>query len=206
MMIAFVAAVAASGQPTVPPAPQAPIIVYAPPRAADPAAQPAQAKPVDPAALASAKRLLAMMHMNQTIDRMIGSMVPVMAPAILGMLEHDDTTRAVMEKMESQPDGRNRLMAIFSDEFLKSLRARYPSIIDSAAQEYAATFTARELDQAIAFYSTPTGAKFLALQPQLQQTIGTRAGAIGREAGMEAGQRAMLRAVQDVLPSQKTGS
>jgi len=195
MMISILAASLATSQTALPPAPSPPPIVQAAPP-----------KPVDPAALASAKKLLGMMHLEQTIDRMMGSMVPVMAPAILGMLEHEDTTRAVMEKMESQPDGRKRLMAIFSDEFLKSLRARYPSIIDSAAQEYAATFSARELDQAIAFYSTPTGAKFLALQPQLQQAVGTRAGAIGREAGMEAGQRAMLRAVQEVLPPQKTGS
>jgi hypothetical protein len=147
-----------------------------------------------------------MMHVDQTIDRMMAPLVSVIAPAVLGALEHDQATQGTMQAMESQPNGRARLTAIFSEEFLKAFRARYPAILDGAAQEYAAVFTAKELDQAIAFYSTGTGAKFLALSPQLQQTVGARAGQIGREAGMEAGQRAMLRAAQEILPPLKSGS
>lgn len=171
-----------------------------------PVKQAMPAKPGDPAALAAAKKLLVMMHADQTIDRMMGSLVPVITPAVLGALEHNEATQGPMQKLESQPNGRERLMAIFSEEFLKAFRARYPAIIDGAAQEYASVFTARELNEAIAFYSTGTGAKFLALSPQLQQTIGARAGEIGRQAGEEAGVSAMQRAVQEMLPSEKTVS
>lgn len=190
-ILILAAAVAASPVPAPPPAP---------------AVQAAPSKPVDPAALSSAKKLLGMMQLGATIDRMMGSLVPMMAPAALGALEHNDVTQAAMQKMESQPNGRERLMAIFSEEFLKSFRARYPAIIDAAAQEYAAVFTSQELDQAIAFYGTNTGAKFLAMSPQLQQAVGARAGQVGREAGTEAGYRAMQRAMQEMLPSEKTSS
>ena len=190
-ILMLAAAIAASPTPVAPPVP---VTQAAPPKA------------IDPAALASAKKLLGMMHLDATIDHMMGSLVPVMAPAVLGALEHNDATQATMQKMESQPNGRERLMVIFSEEFLKSFRTRYPAIIEAAAQEYAAVFTAQELDQAIAFYSTGTGAKFLALSPQLQQAVGVRAGQVGREAGSEAGYHAMQRAVQEMLPSEKTSS
>jgi hypothetical protein len=186
----------AAAQADVPPPAPAPLL----------SAPTAPRKPVDPAALASAKKLLAMMHMDQLIDRLMTQMVSLMAPAVIGTLEHDETTRAAMEKLESQPNGRARLVAIFSEEFLKSMRARYQEVIDGAAQEYATLFTAQELDQTTAFYSSGAGAKFLALSPQLQQAVGVRAGEIGREAGIEAGQRAMKRAMQEILPSEKTGS
>jgi len=178
------------------PVPVPPPVIVAP-------ATPPQ-KPADPAALASAKKLLSMLHVDQTIDRLMSQLTPMMTTGVLGMLEHGDATQAAMQKIESRPNGRDRLMVIFSEEILKSFRARYPTILDGAAQEYATVFTKRELDEAIAFYSTGTGAKFLALAPQLQQAVGMRAGVIGREAGMEAGQRAMQRAIQELLPSEKT--
>lgn len=191
LILAAVAAASPSAPVRVPPPP----IVYAPPR-----------KPVDPAVLASAKKLLAMMHVDAVIDQMMTDLVPLMAPAVMNALEHGDTTRTAMQKMETQPNGRERLMVIFTEEFQKAFRSCYPAMIGAAAEEYAAVFSAPELDQAIAFYSTGAGAKFLALSPRLQQVVGNRSRQIGQEAGRAAGFRAMQRAVQELLPSEKTVS
>jgi hypothetical protein len=192
MMILLLAAAAA----------QVPPVAAAAPRAASQAA----AKPVDPAALASARKLLALMHVDQTIDRMMGSLVPVMTSAVVGSLDSNDTTRAVMQQMESQLNGRERLMAIFSEEIGSGFRAAYPSIIDSAAHEYASRFTKQELDEIVAFYSSGTGAKVVELMPQIQQGIGASATQIGRTVGQEAGLKAMQRAVRELLPSNKVSS
>ena len=161
--------------------------------------------PVDPAALASARKLLVLMHVDQTIDRMMGSLVPVITSAVVGSLENNDATRTAIQQMESQPNGRERLMVIFSDEMLKAFRSRYPSIMDVAAHEYASKFSARELDEIIAFYSSGTGAKVLELMPELQRSIGTAAQKLGRDAGQDAGLKAMKRALQEMLPLEKRG-
>ncbi|HMI20088.1 MAG TPA: DUF2059 domain-containing protein [Sphingomonas sp.] len=193
-ILILAAAVAATPSAPVPVPPMATTVPAAP------------LKTVDPAALASARKLIGMLHLDQTIDRMMGSLVPVMTDAVLGELDHNEATQATMQKMESQPNGRARLTAIFAEEFLKSFRMRYPALLDGAAREYAAVFTATELDQVIAFYSSGTGAKFLVVSPQLQQSVGAASSQLGREAGMEAGLRAMQRAGQELIPSDKTVS
>jgi hypothetical protein len=166
----------------------------------------AAAKAADPVALAAAEKLLAQMHVSQSIDRMLEQLVPMMSSAIIGELEHNPATEQVVQQIEAKPDGRARLTAIFTDEVLKSLRTHAPDIVKGAAGEYASVFSASELNGLLGFFASGAGAKWLLNQSQLQQSIGRIGQQVGREAGAEAGTRAMERAVKEILPSSKSSS
>src|SRR3546814_6388071 len=82
---------------------------------------------------------------------------------------------------------------------MTSLKVRYPEIEAAVAQEYAARFTAAELDEITAFYSSGTGAKVLRLMPEIQQVTAAAGRTIGQKAGEEAGRRAFERAGREML-------
>jgi len=157
-------------------------------------------------ALTAADKLVASLGMNQTIDRMLNKLVPLMAAAVMGQLDNNPATQPMMQQIESQPNGRDKLMQIFDEEMLKSMRARYPEMMDGVARQYAMAFSAQQLNELITFFGTGVGAKWVALSPQLQEQVGKAAGEIGKQAGVEAGRRMMERAASEILPTAKAGS
>ncbi|RIA44583.1 uncharacterized protein DUF2059 [Hephaestia caeni] len=166
--------------------------------AASPAIERAAA--VDPAALAAAKHLIVTMKLDATLDRMFVGMSPLFAESVIGMLSQNPATKAGMDNLLANGEGgHDRFVAILSQEFMTSLKARYPEIEAAVAHEYAARFTAVELDEITAFYSSGTGAKVLRLMPEIQQVTAAAGRTIGQKAGEEAGRRAFERAEREML-------
>lgn len=169
-----------------------------------PAVQPdSVAKPViAPDRLAAAKRLIAMIKLERTFDLMFVQLAPNFAHAVIGSMATEPGTKGLIETLTSRaPENRDRMAAIISQEFLRSIQKRYPALLDKAAEEYAAVFTADELTAIADFYASGPGAKVLALTPQLQATMGKHGEALGAEAGAEAGRRAFERIAREMLPA-----
>ena len=160
------------------------------------------AKPVGaPGTVETARKLIGMMKLDRTYDTMFATLIPVMTDAVMGSLEHDDRTSALVAQIEaSRSDGRVRLKAIFSEEFSSALRTRYPALVEATAKEYASAFTEQELQTLLAFYQSGVGAKALVVLPQLQARLGAAGREIGQEAGREAGRKGMERAMREMLP------
>ncbi|MCM8732242.1 DUF2059 domain-containing protein [Hephaestia sp. GCM10023244] len=155
---------------------------------------------VDPAALAAAADLLATMKLDDTLDRMFVGMSPLFAESVIGMLSQNPATKTSVDNLLANGEGgHDRFVAILSQEFMTALKARYPEIKTAVAREYAARFTAVELDEITAFYSSGTGAKVLRLIPEIQQVTAAAGSAIGEKAGEEAGRRAFERAEREML-------
>ncbi|WP_162875464.1 DUF2059 domain-containing protein [Sphingomonas crusticola] len=192
MNIFVLAAAAAASVPA--PAPLVPPVIEAVP-----------AKPADPAAMNSARQLIKLMHFDQTLDQMMGTLIPTMGKGVVAQIEQDNSD-SLIQQIKTTPGGREGLERIFDEEMLKSMRSRYPEILEAAAREYASAFTSAELDRIIVFYQSGPGAKWVQLSPQLQQSIGPIAGAIGRQAGIEAGTRMMERAAKELVSTKNTSS
>ena len=179
-------------------------VVPPPPLAAPTVRAPAE---VDAVRLAAAKRLLGMMKLEQTFDRMFVQLAPGFAQGVIGVMATEpDTKDAISALIARDPGNRDRMIAILSQEFLGSIQQRYPRLLARAAEEYAAAFTTEELTAIADFYATGAGAKALALMPQLQTSIGTAGQALGREAGEEAGRRAFAKIAHEMLPAKDVKS
>src|SRR3546814_13308016 len=106
------------------------------------------------------------MKLDATLDRMFVGMSPLFAEGVIGMLSQNPATKAGVDNLLANGEGgHDRFVAILSQEFMTSLRVRYPAIVAAVAQEYAASFTAAELDQLTAFSSSLTGAQVLRFMP-----------------------------------------
>lgn len=166
---------------------------------------PAAPGEVDPARLAASRQLIALMKIEDSYDMMFKPLTPVFAQAVVGMMQGDPLTRAALQMLFTKGDGgQDRFVAILSDEFMRSMRARYPLLKEAAAAEYAKSFTEAELGDLIAFYSSGTGSKALTVLPDLQKRIAATSEQIGKVAGEEAGRRAFERAEREMLPPRKT--
>ena len=161
---------------------------------------PETSKPVaQPGTVDSARQLIDLMHLDRTIDFMFKPLIPIMTQAVLARLEQSEAKPLISRLINQGTGGRARLEQIFTDEMAAAFRKRYPEFKEAAAKEYAAAFTEPELRDLVAFYSSGTGAKALALQPVLQQRLGLAGGAVGERAGEEGGRRAVERAVREML-------
>src|SRR3546814_11426494 len=104
------------------------------------------------------------------------------------MVRQNPASKAGVDNLLANGEGEHdRFVAILSQEFMTSLKVRYPEIEAAVAQEYAARFTAAELDEITAFYSSGTGATVLRLMPEIQQGTAAAGRTIGQKAGEEAG-------------------
>jgi hypothetical protein len=162
---------------------------------------PAAAQP-DPARIAAAERLIALMKVEATLDAMFVQLSPGFAQAVLGSLLGDPKTRPVIDSLVARaPDNRDRMIAILSQEFMAAIKRQYPAYLKRVAVAYATAFTAEELDAINAFYSSGPGAKALAVLPQLQIRLSQDGRELGRIAGQEAGGRAFQRIEAEMVPA-----
>lgn len=162
--------------------------------------QPVAAPAQSPAGLESARKLLAIMKVDRTIGLMFERLVPLMAQATIGSLESEPGTAAMMKSMEAKPGNRERLLAIFSEEFATELAQATPALVERTAKEYANVFSPKELDELVAFYTSGTGEKMIMVMPDLQQKLSIFGQTTGREVGARAGERAMQRAFGELMP------
>lgn len=167
-----------------------------------PAASAVAGQGVDFARLGAAKKLVALTKIDSTLESMFVQLSPSFARSVLGELLADPSTRPVIDALLSKaPDNRERMIAILSQEFMRSVKSRFPSLLDQVARRYAEVFTADELNAINAFYSSGPGAKALTLLPQLQVTLSKDGRELGKAAGQEAGLRAFRRIEAEMAPS-----
>lgn len=156
---------------------------------------------VEPARLEKARALMKVMRLEQSYEMMFKDLAPMMASGTLGILAADPETKGPLAALGQQGEGFEvRLLQLLSEEYLASMRSRYPKMIDLTAQEYARTFTLEELRDYVAFYETPSGARMLELHPALQMKLRGIGQTMGQQAGGEAAKRALERAEKEFRP------
>ena len=111
------------------------------------------AKPVSPAALASAKELLA-----------LKSVSGIYAGAVPGLV--DRTKNTLMQSNLNLQKDLNEVALIVA----KNLAGREKEIGDGMAQVYAAEFTEQELKDLVTFYKSTLGQKLLTAEPRAIQS------------------------------------
>ncbi|MGZ3180975.1 MAG: DUF2059 domain-containing protein [Telluria sp.] len=131
----------------------------------------AQEAPLDPAAVAATRELLAVMHYEKTGQLMIRQMF-----AQMPMMMRQSAESALRANPKLTDDERNKAIAqlqarmtqadaiglkVMTDpSFIKEL-------VEATIPLYAKHFTAEELKQMTAFYASPAGQKMLAEMPQI---------------------------------------
>lgn len=153
---------------------------------------------LDPVAVEHARKLLDAMGSKAAFDRVFEPLAPLFAQAVLGKLADSPTGMAALAKINAQPGGTGRagFERLLQTEFLTGVRARYDDLLDKSARHYAEQFSLAEIDQLTTFYSSGVGAKYIRIQPELQQMIKVDSSAIGAEVGAQAGAKAYDEALR----------
>jgi hypothetical protein len=155
---------------------------------------PALSQPA-PAASAKARAVVELLGTEQILDTMFRDLSPLVGAQIVSVLENTPATRLYAEGLIGRlAGGRERLVAIFAEEFLAEIRLAYPDVKAETARLYQSHFSETELDQLHRFYSTGAGAKFLRLQPEFQEQMRLFGQGKGRLAGEKVGPRGLERA------------
>jgi hypothetical protein len=155
----------------------------------------------DEAKIAAARDLMELFGYERQLDFMFEKLSPLFSQGVIGILQGDPATKAMTDQLiATGKGGQGRLVAILDEEFKKAIKAQYPKMKDSAARQYAASFTLEELLAITAFYETPAGAKSLSVLPELQAKLGKAGEEFGRIAGAQAGRKGFERAINEMLP------
>jgi hypothetical protein len=174
-------------------------LAVAGPAPAQPAPGPAAAVKVDPARRAAARELLQVMRIETTLEALFQQLAPAMGMSMVGLMAGDPDAKPFLDRLASEgKGGQNRLIQLLAEESLASMKTRMPRIIDEIATSYAALVSEEDLRAGIAFYTSPSGSRLLAVEPQLQAETSKATGKIGEEAGREAVQRAFDRLMQEL--------
>jgi uncharacterized protein len=126
-----------------------------------------QSAPIDPERLAAARELLEVTGATKGAEIMMNAM-----------------SKSLLQLFSNANPGKEKEVSIAFDLLLKRMLGRAHEMLELTAPLYAERFSTAELKEAIAFYKSPTGAKFIATQPQiLEQSI-----AIGQSWGRQIGE------------------
>ena len=127
-----------------------------------------QTAPIDPERLAAAKELLEV------------------TGAAKGFAIGLTAMREPLEQMALQANpGKEREISKVFDLAFERMRERTKEVLDLVLPLYAERFSVDELKEVTAFYQSPTGAKFIAAQPQIVQQSMTIGQTWGRRIGEE---------------------
>ncbi|MGW8134723.1 DUF2059 domain-containing protein [Sphingomonas zeae] len=156
--------------------------------AAPVAAQTGPAEPTPDAGgrIETARALVAKMKLDQMLDFQFANLMPLVTGNLLGAMQTMSDAPNGVKPLLATPEGRAKVSAIVSEEMMAAMRARYPDIREAAAEEYRRNFSEDDLKAITAFFNTPAGQHWLALQPQLQQRLAEFGKGMGRDAGMAA--------------------
>ncbi|MCG2841837.1 DUF2059 domain-containing protein [Sandaracinobacter sp. RS1-74] len=162
------AATPAAAQAPAPPAPQT-----ADPEAAFNALPEAERT----ARLEAAGRMMASADMQAQIRKSLDSTVGYLMPVF----------------MRGNEGKQGEVAAIVTEEFLAEANRMVPMLAEQVRRRHAEIFTAAELDQLTAFYSSPIGRKFTAVSPELQARLMRDGGPVGEAAARAALPRIIAR-------------
>ncbi len=99
----------------------------------------------------------------------------MMTKQILEAITPQIMNLAVRSNPDLSPAQKDKVIDVVSEEF----DAAVPDFLESSAQTYAKHFSEDELDDAIAFYESPTGQRFQELLPTIMQESMANGQAIG---------------------------
>jgi uncharacterized protein len=128
----------------------------------------AQKKPADPATVTAAKDLLIALGS----DKQVETMIPLMLQSMRGVIvkQSPGATQAIDEAL---------------DAVAKKMNSRRTELLDLMAIIYAERVTADDLKAMTAFFVSPAGKRFVAMQPEMMQE-GARVGQVwGQKLGQE---------------------
>lgn len=157
-------------------------------------AQPPAATTAAPATKAELGReLLRLMRIDKQLDFAFTGLMPLMTENIANVIGKDESVDVELRAQLADERGRARIKGIIAEEVMAGFKARYATILERAADEYAARFSEAELRELIAFHRSPVGVKLLDAQPELQARLGKIGERIGIEVGLEAVPKALER-------------
>ncbi len=150
------------------------------------ASAPVAAQGTGAGTIATARSIVAAMHIEQTLDPVFAQIMPLVASNVITAMQRDPAIPATLKARLSTADGQAQVSTIVSEEIGSAYRARYDSIAAALAEEYSRSFSETELLAILSFYRSAAGAKLIQTQPAIQKVMSEQGRAIGREAGMAA--------------------
>jgi uncharacterized protein len=143
---------------------------------------PARAQAPDPARLAAAKEMMAAAGVAKQFDEVMPYLTSQLAQSFVAVA----------------PDKANEIREVFTQLAVKFVD-RKGELIDQIAVVYAEKLAMEELTALVAFYKSPAGMKFIAVQPDIMRqsmTLGQRWGMqLGREIEQEAREELKKRGI-----------
>jgi hypothetical protein len=144
---------------------------------------PAAAQAPDAARLAAAKEMMQAAGAARQFDQVMPTLAAQLSRSFIAVA----------------PDKAAQIREVFS-QLMVRFTDRKNELMDQIAQLYAEKLTAEEMTAVTAFYRSPAGAKFVAIQPELMQQamlIGQRWGEnLGREIEEEARRELKKRGIE----------
>lgn len=163
------------------------LLAAAPVQAAAPVAPtPAPAVAVDSARLAEAGKVLDAFHLERQYDAIFAKLVPVLTVQIFsGLKDNVKIPEKVRAALQDDTRG-GEAQRLFATKVMAGFKARYPTLREKTAREYAIAFTLDELNALNAFYLSPIGQKTLTALPELQNKLFGLGATLGRTVGEDA--------------------
>ncbi|WP_343528242.1 DUF2059 domain-containing protein [Sphingomonas sp.] len=149
----------------------------------------------------TARALVGKLNLERTLDFQFSSLMPLVSSNIVTSIQGSATLPQPVKDRLATPEGRQQAMTIAGEEMMAAFRARYPTIVEAAAEEYRRNFSEDELKAIAAFYDSPSGKRMLELQPVLQQRLAEAGRTVGGEAGVAAFSKAMERILAMAPPA-----
>lgn len=141
-----------------------------------PAERAAPERPVDQAAVATAREIIELTQAGQTLERIAARIVAEMAPAF-----------------ERANPGQGALIEeILQTEFLATFTQHQEQFIDSLVPVYTRNFAPEDLEALADFYRSPLGQKLIEAQP----VVAEQAMRMGGMWGQKLGELALIKAIQ----------
>jgi hypothetical protein len=168
------------------------MLAASPAQSAAPARAVATAPEPSRAPSAKAVALVNLMHFDEQLDHTYAQVAPLVGAQMVAGLEKSPLTSGYLATLLAKlPGGQARLAKIGAEEFQQEVRKIYPDLKAAMAGAFDADFTASEIDDLTRFFSTGTGAKYLAsqtiMQTQLQkaaQSVGERVAGLAQTAAL----------------------
>jgi len=159
---------------------------------------PAAAQPSAAAARGSAEALVDLMGIEAKLDKTFAALGSAFGGLVIAQAQTEPQGAAWVNGLIAKlPGGRDRLVQILGEEYLKEIRKTYPALKAKVAEAYRGHFTDAELQEMIRYYSSGVGAKQLAFEAELQDIMAESGREAGREAGSAAAVAAMRRAERE---------
>ena len=143
----------------------------------------------------TARALVGKLNFSRALDFQFSSLMPLISSNITNTIQGSAALPPPVKDWLATAEGRQQAMSVVSEELMAAFRARYPTVIEAAAEEYRRNFSEEELKAITVFYDSPAGKRMLELQPVLQQRLSEA----GRSVGGDAGEEAFLKARERIL-------